>query len=164
MKPDQTIYEFSAKTISGQDKSFSDYKNKVMLIVNTASNCGFTPQYEGLEKLHQKYTDNGLEILGFPCNQFGGQEPGSEQDIQKGCLINYGVSFQMFSKIDVNGKNESPIFKYLKKAKSGILGKKIKWNFTKFLVDKDGKVLKRYPSLTKPEAIEKDIKKLLSQT
>lgn len=163
MPSNQTIYGFSTKTISGEDKQLSEYKNKVMLIVNTASNCGFTPQFEGLEKLYQTHKNNGLQILGFPCNQFGGQEPGSEKDIQEGCLVNYGVSFQMFSKIDVNGKNESPIFTYLKNEKGGILGKKIKWNFTKFLVDKNGKVIKRYASLTKPEAIEKDIQKLLSQ-
>ena len=156
-----SIYQFTANSISGVEKQLSDYKDKVVLIVNTASNCGFTPQYEGLEKLHKKLNANGLEILGFPCNQFGGQEPGSDKDIQEGCLINYGVSFQMFSKVDVNGKNEDPIFTYLKNQKGGFLSKKIKWNFTKFLVDRNGTVVKRYPSLTKPEAIEKDIQKLL---
>jgi glutathione peroxidase len=161
MQSENNIYQYKAKTISGQEKSLSDYKDKVMLVVNTASNCGFTPQYEGLENLSQKYKSEGLEVLGFPCNQFGGQEPGSEKDIQEGCLVNYGVSFQMFSKVDVNGKNEHPIFTYLKDQKGGLLGKKIKWNFTKFLVDKDGKVVKRYASITKPEAIEADIKKLL---
>ncbi|MFK8038157.1 MAG: glutathione peroxidase [Crocinitomicaceae bacterium] len=162
MKSNQNFYDLSAKTISGQNKSLSEYKNQVLLIVNTASNCGFTPQYEGLEKLYQTHKTAGLQILGFPCNQFGGQEPGNEKEIQEGCLINYGVSFQMFSKIDVNGKNESPIFKYLKQAKGGFLSRKIKWNFTKFLVDKNGTVVKRYASLTKPESIEEDIKKLLT--
>ncbi len=157
MTKKETIYDFKANTISGKEKELNDYKNKVMLIVNTASNCGFTPQYEGLENLHHKHHKQGLEVLGFPCNQFGGQEPGTEKEIQEGCLVNYGVSFQMFSKIDVNGKNEDPIFKFLKSKKGGLLGKKIKWNFTKFLVDRKGNVVKRYPSITKPEAIEKDI-------
>lgn len=161
MASNESIYQYSAKTISGEDKSLADYKGKVALIVNTASNCGFTPQYEGLEKLHEQYSDKGLAVLGFPCNQFGGQEPGTEKDIQEGCLVNYGVGFQMFSKVDVNGKNEHPVFTYLKDQKGGLLGKKIKWNFTKFLVDKEGNVVKRYASLTKPEAIENDIKKLL---
>ena len=161
MEPKKSIYQYSAKTISGADKSLSEYKNKVTLIVNTASNCGFTPQYEGLENLHQAHHNEGLEVLGFPCNQFGGQEPGSEKEIQKGCLVNYGVSFQMFSKVDVNGKDEHPLFTFLKSQKGGLLGKKIKWNFTKFLVDRNGKVVKRYSSMTKPEAIEKDIKNLL---
>ena len=162
MNTKQSLYEFKAKTISGEEKSLSDYKNKVILIVNTASNCGFTPQYEGLENLYKMHQKNGLEILGFPCNQFGGQEPGSEKEIQEGCLVNYGVSFQMFSKVDVNGQNQDPIFAYLKRQKGGFLGKKIKWNFTKFLIDKNGNVVKRYPSIIKPEAIEKDILRYLS--
>ncbi|MFK8044361.1 MAG: glutathione peroxidase [Crocinitomicaceae bacterium] len=161
MTLDNSIFKYSAKSISGEDKSLSEFKGNVMLIVNTASNCGFTPQYEGLERLHNDYNEKGLSVLGFPCNQFGGQEPGTEKEIQTGCLVNYGVSFQMFSKVDVNGKNEDPIFTYLKDKKGGILGKNIKWNFTKFLVDRTGKVVKRYASITKPESIEADIKKLL---
>lgn len=155
------FYDFTAKSIQGQPISMSKYKNKVVLVVNTASKCGFTPQYIGLEKLYNDYKEQGLEVLGFPCNQFGGQEPGTEKDIQQGCMINYGVSFQMFSKVDVNGKDALPLFTYLKSQKKGILGAKIKWNFTKFLIDKNGKVIKRFASTTKPESIEKHIKKLL---
>ncbi len=155
------FYDFSAKSIQGQDISMSKYKGKVILIVNTASKCGFTPQLNGLEKLYETYKKNGLEVLGFPCNQFGGQEPGTEKDIQQGCMINYGVTFQMFSKIDVNGENAHPLFKYLKSQKKGLLGAKIKWNFTKFLIDQNGKVVKRFASTTKPESIEKHIKNLL---
>jgi len=161
MKSNKSIYQFSAKSITGEDLPLSKYEGKVMLIVNTASNCGFTPQYEGLETLHQNYSDQGLSILGFPCNQFGGQEPGTEKEIQEGCLINYGVSFQMFSKVNVNGKDEDPIYTFLKNEKGGFLTKMVKWNFTKFLVDRQGKVVKRYGSASKPEAIEADIKTLL---
>lgn len=155
------FYSFKAKTLQGKEISMEEYKDKVVLIVNTASKCGLTPQYEGLEKLHKEYKDKGLVILGFPCNQFGNQEPGSEKDIQEGCLLNYGVSFQMFSKIDVNGEDEHPLYTYLKSQKKGIFGSKIKWNFTKFLVDKNGDVIKRFSPTTTPDKLEKDIQKLL---
>jgi glutathione peroxidase len=158
-----TIHDFQATSINGQEINLSEYKGKVVLIVNTASKCGFTPQYEGLEKLHQKYYDKGLVILGFPCNQFGGQEPGTEKDIQEGCMINYGVSFQMFSKIDVNGENEHPLYSHLKSQKSNMLIKKIKWNFEKFLVNKKGEVVDRFSSIKTPEGLEEDIEKLLNQ-
>jgi len=157
-----SIYDYQNATIKGEDKKLSDYTGKVMLVVNTASKCGLTPQYEGLEKLHQKYNSDGLEILGFPCNQFLAQEPGTESDISEFCQTNYGVSFQMFSKIDVNGKGTDPLYKFLKKSAPGLLNsEKIKWNFTKFLVSRDGKVLKRFAPATEPEKIEKDIKKAL---
>ncbi|MEC8339431.1 MAG: glutathione peroxidase [Nanoarchaeota archaeon] len=155
------FYSFKAKTLQGKEISMEEYKDKVVLIVNTASKCGLTPQYEGLEKLHKEYKDKGLVILGFPCNQFGNQEPGSEKDIQEGCLLNYGVSFQMFSKIDVNGEDEHPLYTYLKSQKKGIFGSKIKWNFTKFLIDKNGDVIKRFSPTTTPDKLEKDIQKLL---
>lgn len=155
------FYKLNATTIQGTEKSMEEYKGKVVLIVNTASKCGLTPQYEGLEELHNQFKDKGLVILGFPCNQFGGQEPGTEKDIQENCLINYGVSFQMFSKIDVNGKNESPIYTLLKKEKSTFLGSKIKWNFAKFLLDKDGKVVRRYSPTTIPSKLKKQIESLL---
>jgi len=157
-----TVYDFSAKTLSGEDKSLSDYRGQVLLIVNTASKCGFTPQYEGLEKLHEKLNGKGLTILGFPCNQFGSQEPGSESEIGAFCQKNYGVSFPMFSKIDVNGSDAHPLYKYLKKEERGVLGSQaIKWNFTKFLVDREGNPVERYGSTTKPEDLEGDILKLL---
>lgn len=147
---------------NGEEKNFSDYKGKVLLIVNTASKCGFTPQFEGLEKLYKEYSDQGLEILGFPCNQFKNQDPDSDEKIVEFCQLNYGVSFPMFSKIEVNGNNAHPLYDYLKKEATGALGSKtVKWNFTKFLVDSEGKVLQRYGSITKPESIEKDIVKLL---
>lgn len=151
-----SIYDFSAKSLQGKDVSLSEYRGKPMLIVNTASKCGFTPQYEGLEKLYKEYQDKGLVVLGFPCNQFGAQEPGSEEEIGAFCQVNYGVSFPMFSKIDVNGSNEHPLYTFLKKEKGGILGtKNIKWNFTKFLVNRDGKVVGRFAPTTKPEDIAK---------
>lgn len=136
------------------------YKDKVVLVVNTASKCGFTPQYEGLEKLNEEYKDKGLEILGFPCNQFANQEPGGKDEIES-CLLNYGVDFQMFDKIEVNGKKTHPIFKYLKKELPGTLGGRIKWNFTKFLIDKDGNPVKRFAPSTKPEKLANDIQALL---
>ncbi|MFD1551101.1 glutathione peroxidase [Putridiphycobacter roseus] len=157
----KNIYDFEVKNIQSQPVQLSKYKNKPFLIVNTASQCGLTPQFEGLEKLYKTYKDQGFSILGFPCNQFGGQEPGTEKDIQEGCMINYGVSFDMFSKVDVNGETEAPLFTYLKDKKGSLLGKKIKWNFTKFLVDQNGKVIKRYSPITKPMTISKDIEKLL---
>ncbi|GAB4444882.1 MAG: glutathione peroxidase [Turneriella sp.] len=158
----QTIYEFSAATLGGKEKSLAEYKGKVVLIVNTASKCGFTPQYEGLEALYEKYKDQGFVVLGFPCNQFGAQEPGSESEIEQFCQVNYGVKFPMFGKIDVNGSNAHPLYKFLTSEKPGILGTEaIKWNFTKFLVDKDGNPVKRYAPNTKPEDIAGDIEKLL---
>ncbi|HVZ68425.1 MAG TPA: glutathione peroxidase [Rhizomicrobium sp.] len=157
-----TVYDFSAKTLSGEEKSLGDYRGQVLLIVNTASKCGFTPQYEGLEKLYEKLHGKGLTILGFPCNQFGSQEPGSESEIGAFCQKNYGVTFPMFSKIDVNGDNAHPLYKFLKKEERGVLGTEaIKWNFTKFLVDREGKPVERYGSTTKPEDLEADILKLL---
>ncbi len=157
-----SIYEFTAKALDGSDISMDKYKGDVMLIVNTASECGFTPQYKGLEELHKKYSDKGLRILGFPCNQFGGQEPGDNNHIATFCQRNYGVDFQMFDKIDVNGKNAHPLFKYLTNEAPGALGlDSVKWNFTKFLVSRDGKVLKRYAPTVKPEDIAGDIEKQL---
>lgn len=157
-----SIYEFSANSITGEPISLSQYKDKVLLIVNTASQCGFTPQYKGLQSLYDQYAEQGLVILGFPCNQFGQQEPGSETEIQTFCETNFGVTFPLFEKVDVNGNNAHPLFKYLTKAVPGIFGtENIKWNFTKFLVDRKGNVVKRYPSTTKPEDIAKDIEGLL---
>ena len=159
-----SVYEFSAQDIQGNNKDLADFKGKVMLIVNTASKCGFTPQYEGLENIYKDLKEQGLEILGFPCNQFGQQEKGSDTEIAGFCLKNYGVSFPMFSKVDVNGDNAHPLYDYLKKQSPGILGSKgIKWNFTKFLVGKDGQVIKRFASTAKPKDIAKDIKALLAQ-
>lgn len=155
------IYDFSAKALSGKEVSMREYEQNVILIVNTASKCGLTPQYEGLEKLYKTYKNQGLVILGFPCNQFGNQEPGNEKEIKQGCLLNYGVSFPMFSKIDVNGDNEHPLYTYLKSQKGGFFGSKIKWNFTKFLIDRKGNVVKRFSPTTKPEDLEKHIQKLL---
>lgn len=158
------IYNFNCIDINNQNRSLSDFKGKVMLIVNTASNCGFTPQFEGLQKLYEKYHAQGLEILGFPCDQFLHQEPGSEAEINQFCQTNYGVSFPMFSKIEVNGSGTHPLYKYLKDQAPGILNSKaIKWNFTKFLVDQNGKIVKRYGTRTKPESIESDISKLLGK-
>lgn len=148
------FYNLSAKTIKGEQFNFDSLKGKLVLVVNTASKCGLTPQYEGLELLHQKYKDNGLVILGFPCNQFGHQEPGTEEEIASTCLMNYGVTFQMFSKVDVNGKNAHPVFKYLKSKTGIVFFNQIKWNFTKFLITREGKVIKRFLPITKPESIE----------
>mgnify|MGYP000063636322 CR=1 FL=1 len=157
-----SIYEIEVKDIHGQTLSMEKYKGQVMLIINVASKCGFTYQYEGLEKLSKKYKNKGLSILGFPCNQFLNQEPGTEKEIKAFCQLNYGVNFDMFSKIDVNGDNTHPLYTYLKENSSGFLGTDvIKWNFTKFLVDKNGKVIERYSPSTEPETIEKDILKLL---
>lgn len=159
----ESIYEFSCQTGAGKPKSLADYRGKVLLVVNTASKCGFTPQFEGLESLYEKYRDQGLEILGFPCNQFGRQDPGSNDEIQEFCQLNYGVSFPMFGKIEVNGAGADPLFRHLKKAAPGALGTEgIKWNFTKFLIDAEGKVIKRYAPATKPEDIESDISALLA--
>ena len=158
-----TVYEFSCQTPNGKKKSLLDYKGKVLLVVNTASKCGFTPQFAGLEELHKQYKDTGLEILGFPCNQFGKQDPGSNDEIMEFCQLNYGVSFPMFSKIEVNGADADPLFKHLKKEAPGVLGSEgIKWNFTKFLIDRSGKVVKRYAPKDTPKAIAGDIEKLLT--
>jgi glutathione peroxidase len=157
-----SIYSFSATSLEGKPANLSDYKDKVLLIVNTASQCGFTPQYQGLQALYDKYASKGFAVLGFPCNQFGQQEPGSGSEIQSFCEARYGVTFPLFEKIEVNGPQAHPLFKYLTQAVPGILGTEaIKWNFTKFLVDRQGKVLKRYPSLTKPEDLAKEIESLL---
>ncbi len=157
-----SVYDFTVKTIDGKERSLADYRGKVLLIVNVASKCGFTPQYVGLEKLYEKYHDKGLEILAFPCNQFLSQEPGSAAEIQTFCTTNYGVKFELFAKIDVNGDHTAPLYRYLKKAQPGFLGSEtIKWNFTKFLVDWQGRVVARYAPMTKPEEIEEDIQKLL---
>lgn len=158
----QSVYEFSATSIEGQPVDFNTYQGKVLLIVNTASQCGFTPQYQGLQALQEQYGSRGLLVLGFPCNQFGQQEPGSQEEIQSFCETRFGVSFPLFQKIDVNGGNAHPLYQYLTNEIPGILGlKNIKWNFTKFLVDKNGKVVKRYPPTTEPKDIAKDIESLL---
>lgn len=157
------IYDLKVKDIKNEDVSLADYKGKVLLIVNTATGCGFTPQYEGLEELYKKYSNKGLEILDFPCNQFGHQAPGSNEEIQEFCQLKYDTSFKTFAKIDVNGENEDPLYEYLKNEKGGLAGKKIKWNFTKFLVDSEGNVVKRYAPTTEPKDIEKDIVKLLEK-
>lgn len=156
------FYQFSAKSLQGKEIKMETYKGKTVLVVNTASKCGLTPQYEGLEKLYQKYKDKGFIILGFPCNQFGNQEPGDEKSISEGCLLNYGITFQMFSKIEVNGRNEHPIYKYLKNELKGTFGSNIKWNFTKFLIDTEGKPVKRFSPTTKPEKIDTYLSKMLN--
>jgi glutathione peroxidase len=159
-----SIYDFTVERIDGQTQSLSDYNGKVLLIVNTASQCGFTPQYKGLQELHEKYQDSGLQILGFPCNQFGGQEPGSNAEIQQFCTLNYGVSFPMFAKVNVNGPDTVPLYQYLKEQAKGAFGTEvIKWNFTKFLVDRNGKIVKRFASNTPPEKLERDIQQTLRQ-
>jgi len=157
-----SVYDFSARTIDGDDQPMASYKGKAMLVVNTASKCGFTPQYTGLEKLWQKYQDQGLVVLGFPCDQFGHQEPGDEEEIKNFCSLTYDVSFPMYAKVDVNGDKAHPLWKFLKTEKSGLLGMSgIKWNFTKFLVDKHGNVVKRYAPTDTPEKIEKDLAAVL---
>ena len=158
----ENIYKFSAIDNKGETVEIAHYKNKVMLIVNTASDCGFTPQYKGLQDLYHKHQAQGLEVLAFPCNQFKQQEKGSNEEIKQFCDLRFNIKFPLFSKIDVNGDNTHPLFDFLKSQAPGILGSKgIKWNFTKFLVSKEGKVIKRYAPTTKPEAIEADIEKLL---
>lgn len=157
-----TIYDFNAKDLNGNEVDFGQFKDKVLLIVNTASKCGFTPQFEGLEELHQSYKDQGLVVIGFPCNQFGSQDPGSNEEIGDFCQKNYGVSFLMMQKIDVNGDNEHPLYTWLKKQEGGFLTDGIKWNFTKFLINRQGEVVDRFAPTTKPKAIESEIVKLLA--
>ena len=157
------IYQFEAELLEGENKSFSDYEGKVLLIVNTASKCGFTPQFAGLEKVYEKYKDQGLEVLGFPCNQFGGQDPGTNEQLGTYCQRTYGVSFPMFAKMNVKGPKAHVIFRYLTNNSKGILGSGIKWNFTKFLINKKGEVINRYAPTTKPEDIEQDIEKALAE-
>ncbi len=157
-----SVYDYTATTINGQEKPMTDFKGQVVLVVNTASKCGLTPQFKGLESLYETYKDRGLMVLGFPCNQFAGQDPASNDEISEFCQLNYGVSFPMFAKIDVNGDSAHPLFKHLKSAAPGLLGSEaIKWNFTKFLVDRNGQVVERYAPTTEPEKIAKDIERLL---
>ncbi|MDM8012171.1 MAG: glutathione peroxidase [Parasphingorhabdus sp.] len=155
------VTEFQVKQADGSLQDLSVHKGKVLLIVNTASKCGFTPQYEGLEKLYQEYGDKGLEILAFPCNQFGNQEPGNAEEIRNFCSLNYDVSFPLMGKIDVNGNDADPLWKYLKSEKSGLLGSRIKWNFTKFLVDREGNVVGRFGPAVKPDQLKNEIEALL---
>ncbi|MGE8541736.1 glutathione peroxidase [Acinetobacter sp. ANC 3813] len=157
-----SIYQFEAELLDGKNKSFADYEGKVLLVVNTASKCGFTPQFAGLEKIYQQYKDQGFLVLGFPCNQFGGQDPGSNDQIGAFCQKNYGVDFPMFAKVDVKGPEAHAIFRYLTNNSKGVLGNGIKWNFTKFLIGKNGQVLNRYAPTTKPEALQEDIEKALA--
>lgn len=158
---ENNFYQFKAKSLQGKEISMEEYRGKAVLVVNTASKCGLTPQYEGLEKLYEEYRDKGLVILGFPSNQFANQEPGDDKSIAEGCVVNYGVTFPMFSKIDVNGVTAHPIFKYLKGELGSIFGSKVKWNFTKFLVDRNGKPVKRFSPTTKPEQLRGSIEKML---
>ncbi|WP_150265685.1 glutathione peroxidase [Paenibacillus tepidiphilus] len=157
-----SVYDYEAKTLRGEQESLSKYQGKVLLVVNTASKCGFTPQYKGLQEVYNKFKDRGFEVLGFPSNQFAGQEPGDSEEIAEFCELNYGVTFPMYDKVEVKGDNAHPLFKYLTKEAPGVLGSKsVKWNFTKFLVDQDGRVLKRFAPQTTPEQIEAEIDKLL---
>ena len=158
-----TIYDFAALTNRGVEKSFADYRGKVLLIVNTASKCGFTPQYKELEALYQKYKDAGLVVIGFPCDQFAHQEPGTDTEIEQFCQINFGVTFPLMKKIEVNGENEHPLYTFLKAQAGDCFGRNIKWNFTKFLVSRDGSVIKRYAPATQPMKIEKDIVEMLKK-
>ncbi len=155
------LYDMTVKQMDGTDKSLNDYKGKVLLIVNTATGCGFTPQYDGLQDLYEKYAGQGFEILDFPCNQFGHQAPGDEEEIHSFCTGRFGITFPQFAKIDVNGANESPLYTWLKKQKGGLGGSNIKWNFTKFLVDQKGNVIKRFAPTHKPEALDAQIAGLL---
>ena len=158
------FYDIAVKDKAGEDVSLSAYKGKVLLVVNTATGCGFTPQYEGLQKLYDTYKEKGFEILDFPCNQLAGQAPGTIEEINSFCTLNYGTTFPRFAKIDVNGRNASPLFAYLKKQQKGALGATIQWNFTKFLIGKNGQVLNRYAPTTKPETLNEDIEKALAQS
>ncbi|HBJ1652101.1 MULTISPECIES: glutathione peroxidase [Clostridium] len=155
------FYDFSAKKINGREISMNEFKGKIILVVNTASKCGLTPQFKELEEIYKEYKKKGFEILGFPCNQFAKQDSGNNKEINEFCQLNYGVSFNMFEKIDVNGKNTHPIYQYLKNETKGVLSKEIKWNFTKFLIDVEGNVIKRYAPITSPLKIKDDIEKLL---
>jgi len=155
------VHDFTATSLGGEDIPLKRYEGQVLLIVNTASACGFTPQYKGLEALHRALAPRGFSVLGFPCNQFGGQEPGNAADIEQFCAGNYAISFPMFAKIDVNGSDAHPLYQYLKKAKAGLLGSSIKWNFTKFLVDRAGKVVARHAPTARPEGLTKEIEALL---
>lgn len=157
-----TLHDFTATTLAGQEQHLSDYEGKVVLVVNTASKCGLTPQYEGLEKLYADLGPEGLVVLGFPCNQFGGQEPGTEAEVEEFCQVNYGVTFPMFAKIDVNGSDAHPLYTWLKSEKGGLLGGSIKWNFAKFLVGRDGNVIDRYSPTTPPAELEADIRAALA--
>jgi len=158
------IYDFKVKDIDGNDVSMSKYKGKTLLVVNVASKCGFTNQYEGLEELYETYKDKDFIVLGFPSNEFSNQEPGDEEEIKSFCSLTYNVKFDMFSKIEVNGENQSPLFRYMKEQQTGVLGsKKIKWNFTKFLINQEGKVVNRYAPITKPISLKKDIEKILTK-
>jgi len=159
----EDIYDFEVRTIEGEETTLAEHRSEVMLIVNTASNCGFTPQYEGLERLHETLHDRGLTVLGFPCNQFGGQEPGTSDEIQEFCKVRFGVTFPLFERIDVNGPGAHPLYEHLKNEAPGLLGSRnVKWNFTKFLVGRDGEVLERFSPTTKPEAIEAKIEEALA--
>ena len=158
----ETVYDYKVKDINGKEVAMSDFKDKVLLIVNVASNCGFTPQYKGLQDLYEKYSKDGFEVLAFPCNQFGSQEKGSEQDIKEFCTKNYAVTFPIFSKVEINGNKAEPLFKFLKQQIKGFMGtESVKWNFSKFLVNKNGQVVKRFGSLDFPENLESEIKALL---
>lgn len=156
-----TFYEFTMPNIRGEEVSFEQFKGKVVLVVNTASKCGFTPQFEGLERLYDQYKEKGLVVLGFPCNQFSNQDPGTNEEIESFCQLNYGVTFPMFAKIDVNGEEEAPLYTWLKEQQGGIFGDAIKWNFTKFLIDQHGEVIDRFAPQTKPESIEKSVQLVL---
>lgn len=161
---EKTIYDLHATDASGRDREFGEYRNNVLLVVNTASKCGFTPQYKGLEALYKRYKDSGLVVLGFPCDQFGHQEPGDNAEIVQFCEKNYGVTFPLMAKISVNGKGTHPVFQFLKKRAPGAIGQSIKWNFTKFLVDRDGRAVRRYAPNIEPEALTADIEKTLSKS
>lgn len=156
-----TIYDFKAVASNGKEIDFKEFEGKVLLIINTASKCGFTPQFDGLEKLNEKYRDRGLVCIGFPCNQFANQDPGTDSEIEGFCRMNYGVTFQIMKKVDVNGKEAHPIFKYLRSQTKGFLGDQVKWNFTKFLVSRDGKTIKRFAPTVVPEKLEGEIEKML---
>lgn len=158
-----SVHDFAARRITGEEQSLSEFAGFVLLIVNTASKCGFTPQYRELQQLYDKYHERGLEILGFPCNQFGGQEPGSEDEILEFCQVRYGVTFPMFSKTKVKGPNAHPLFQYLSREAPGIFGQAIKWNFTKFLINREGRVVRRFAPATKPEQLEREIESILQE-
>ncbi len=158
-----SFYDYSAELNDGKAKKLKDYRGQVVLVVNTASQCGFTPQYKGLQELYARYKDRGFAVLGFPCDQFGHQEPGDDEEIKSFCEMNYGVEFPLFSKIEVNGENAHPVYKFLKSEKGGLLGDAIKWNFTKFLIDKQGNVVERYAPMTTPDRIAGDIEKELAR-